>query len=147
MGASERRGLPPDLALGLSRFQAWRRERKLGTRIPRPLWDLAVRLAKLHGVSRTAAALGLHYYGLQRRTRTAAAPAPSSHPAFVELPTPIQVGKECRLVNAAGSNAAGSDSYIATWRERKLLIRGGPGGDASSEAPPPGYMTLNSWRV
>jgi hypothetical protein len=97
MGASEGRGLPPDLTLGRSRFQAWRGERKLGERIPPPLWDLAVRLAKLHGVSRTATALGLDYYGLQRRTSTVAAPAPSNNPAFVELPAPIRVGKECRL--------------------------------------------------
>ena len=105
MGASERRGLPPDLALGRSRLQAWRRERKLGARIPRPLWDLAVRLAKVHGVSRTASALGLDYYGLQRRTGTVAAPAPPSHPAFVELPTPIRVGKECRLEFDNGAGA------------------------------------------
>jgi hypothetical protein len=105
MGASERRGLPPDLALGRSRFQAWRVERKLGERIPRPLWDLAVRLAKLHGISRTAAALGLDYYGLQRRAGTAAAPAPSGNPAFVELPAPILVGKECRLEFDNGAGA------------------------------------------
>ena len=105
MGATECRGLPPDLALGRSRFQAWRRERKLGERIPRPLWDLAVRLAKLHGVSRTATALGLDYYGLQRRTGTDAAPAPSSNPAFVELPAPILVGKECRLEFDNGAGA------------------------------------------
>ena len=105
MGASERRGLPPDLALGRSRFQAWRGERKLGERIPQPLWDLAVRLAKLHGVSRTATALGLDYYGLQRRTEAAAAPAQSSNPAFVELPAPVVVGKQCRfeLDNGAGA--------------------------------------------
>ena len=105
MGASERQGLPPDLALGLSRFQAWRGERKLGERIPRPLWDLAVRLAKVHGVSRTATALGLDYYGLQRRTGTVAAPAPSSNPAFVEVQAPIVAGKECRLEFDNGAGA------------------------------------------
>ena len=105
MGASEVRGLPSDLALGRSRFQAWRGERKLGERIPQPLWDLAVRLAKLHGVSRTATALGLDYYGLQGRTGTVAAPAQPSNPAFVELPTPILVGKECRLEFDNGAGA------------------------------------------
>ena len=105
MGASERRGLPPDLALGRSRFQAWRGERKLGERIPRPLWDLAVRLAKLHGVSRTAAALGLDYYGLQRRTGAVVVPAPSSNPAFVEVQAPIVAGKECRLEFDNGAGA------------------------------------------
>src|SRR6516164_3264659 len=105
MGASECRGLPPDLAQGRTRFEAWRRERKLGERIPRPLWDLAVRLAKVHGVSRTATALGLDYYGLQRRIGTAAAPAPSSNPAFVEVSAPILVGKECRLEFDNGAGA------------------------------------------
>ena len=105
MGAGEGQGLPSDLALGRSRFQAWRGERKLGERIPRPLWDLAVRLAKLHGVSRTATALGLDYYGLQRRTRAVAAPAPSSNPAFVEVQAPIVAGKECRLEFDNGAGA------------------------------------------
>ena len=105
MGASDSRGLPPGLALGRSRFQAWRSKRKLGERIPRPLWDLAVRLAKLHGVSRTATALGVDYYGLQRRVGTVAAPAQPSNPAFVELSTPILVGKECRLEFDNGAGA------------------------------------------
>jgi hypothetical protein len=77
----------------------------LGERIPRPLWDLAVRLAKVRGVSPTATALGLDYYGLQRRTGAAAVAAPSSHPAFVELPAPIQLGKECRLEFDNGAGA------------------------------------------
>ena len=117
MGASEGQGLPPDLVLGRRQFQAWRGERKLGERIPRPLWDLAVRLAKLHGVSRTATALGLDYYGLQRRTRAVAAPAPSSNPAFVEVQAPIVAGKECRL---EFDNGAG-----ATLRVQLVEIRRG----------------------
>jgi hypothetical protein len=77
----------------------------LGARIPRPLWDLAVRLAKVHGVSRTATALGLDYYGLQRRTGAVAALAQSSNRAFVELPAPILVAKRCRfeLDNGCGA--------------------------------------------
>ncbi len=77
----------------------------MGERIPRPLWDLAVRLAKLHGISRTATALGIDYYSLQKHAVTAAAPAPSSDPAFVELPAPILVAKQCRfeLDNGAGA--------------------------------------------
>jgi hypothetical protein len=105
MGASECRGLPSDLALGRSRFQAWRRERKLGERIPRSLWDLAGRLAKLHGISRTATALGVDYYGLQKRARIVAGPAPSSNPAFVEVQAPIVAGKECRLEFDNGAGA------------------------------------------
>jgi len=105
MGASERRELPPDLARGRSRFQAWRGERKLGDRIPRRLWALAVQLARLHGVSRTATALGVDYYSLQRRIGTTAAQAQASSPAFLELPPPILVGKECRLELDNGAGA------------------------------------------
>jgi hypothetical protein len=105
MGAVERGELPPDLLQGRSRFRAWRGERKLGERIPRPLWALAVRLARAHGVSRTATALGLDYYGLQRRSGIAATPAQSSNPSFVELAAPILVGKECRLEFDNGAGA------------------------------------------
>lgn len=105
MGAVERGELPPDLMQGRSRFRAWRGQRKLGERIPRPLWALAVRLAKLHGVSRTAAALGLDYYSLRRRIGTTTAQAQPSNPAFVELPSPILVGRECRLELDNGAGA------------------------------------------
>lgn len=105
MGVVERGKLPPGLMQGRSRFRAWRGQRKLGERIPRLLWALAVRLAKLHGVSRTATALGLDYYSLQRRIGTAAAQAQPSNPAFVELPSPILVGKECRLELENGAGA------------------------------------------
>jgi hypothetical protein len=66
-------------------------------RIPERLWALAVRLAKTHGVSRTATALGLDYYSLKKRVEAAAGQAPSSGPAFVELPVPVMVGKQCLL--------------------------------------------------
>ena len=38
MGGSKRAHLPKDLAQDRSRFRAWRRRRKVGSRIPRPLW-------------------------------------------------------------------------------------------------------------
>jgi hypothetical protein len=57
--------LPKDLVRASSRFQTWRRLRKGGSRIPPSFWRLAVRLARDHGVSRTAAALKLDYYSLK----------------------------------------------------------------------------------
>ena len=105
MGAIERGPLPADLLQARSRFQAWRGRRKVGERIPQPLWTLAVRLAKAHGVSRTAAALGLDYYSLKKRAESAATPPQSSGPAFVELTSPVMVAKQCRfeLDNGAGA--------------------------------------------
>ena len=105
MGAIERGPLPADLLQARSRFQAWRGRRKVGERIPQPLWTLAVRLAKAHGVSRTAAALGLDYYSVQKRAEAAATPPRSDGPAFVELTSPVMVAKQCRfeLDNGAGA--------------------------------------------
>jgi hypothetical protein len=106
MGANERGQLPPDLVRGRARFQAWRGQRKVGERIPQPLWTLAVRLARVHGISRTIAALGLDYYSLKKQTESAATPEPhSSGPAFLELTPPVLVAKQCRfeLDNGAGA--------------------------------------------
>jgi len=105
MGAIERGPLPADLLQARSRFQAWRGRRKVGKRIPQPLWTLAVRLAKAHGVSRTAAALSLDYYSVKKRAEAAATPPRSDGPAFVELTSPVMVAKQCRfeLDNGSGT--------------------------------------------
>jgi hypothetical protein len=102
MGASV---LPKDLVRGRSRFQAWRKRRQAGKRIPHSLWVLAVRLANSHGISRTSAVLGLDYYGLKKRAEAAASEAQASSPGFVELPSPIVVGNRClvELHNGAGA--------------------------------------------
>ncbi len=104
MGASERGGLPADLAQGRSRLEAWRVRRPGGGRIPQRLWALAVRLAKKHGLSRTALALRLVYYSLKKQVEAAACQPPSSGPAFVELPAPV-IAKQClfELDNRAGT--------------------------------------------
>jgi hypothetical protein len=105
MGRSERRQLPLDLVRGRSQFRAWRAQRKAGDRIPQALWAMANRLAKAHGVSRTAAALGLDYYSVQKRTEAAAGGPQSSGPAFVELTSPVTVAKHCRLELDNGAGA------------------------------------------
>jgi hypothetical protein len=98
--------LPKDLRRGRSRFQAWRSRRMPGSRIPRPLWALAVRLANLHGISRTADVLGVDYYRLKKQAQETAEQAPSNGPAFVELPAPVAIGKQCllELDNGAGAS-------------------------------------------
>jgi hypothetical protein len=102
MSVSQRGELPSDLARVRSRFQAWRGRRKAGERIPPPLWALAVRLVKTHGLSRTAATLGVDYYSLKKR---AEASPPPNGPAFIELPSPVVDPKRClvELDNGAGA--------------------------------------------
>jgi hypothetical protein len=105
MGTKELRQLPPDLVRGQGRFRAWRAQRTAGARIPQPLWALAIRLVKTHGVSRTSAALGLDYYSLKKRAEGADAPPQSRGPAFLELAQPVMVAKQCRLELDNGSGA------------------------------------------
>ncbi len=99
MGASV---LPKDLVRARGRFQAWRRQRKGGSRIPQTLWGLAVGLASRHGVSRAATALKLDYYSLKKQVEAAADRSPSSSPGFVELPAPMMVGKQCLFESDKG---------------------------------------------
>ena len=105
MGTHQRGELPKDLAQARSRFEAWRERRPGGRRIPQPLWDLAVRLASTHGVSRTATVLGLGYYSLKKQVEEAAAQPPPCGPAFIELPPPVVVGKQAlfELDNGVGA--------------------------------------------
>jgi hypothetical protein len=104
VGTRQRGELPKDLAQARSRLEAWRQRRPGRRRIPQPLWDLAVRLASAHGVSRTATALGLGYYSLKQQAEAAAQQPPPRRPAFVELPPPV-VGKQAlfELDNGAGA--------------------------------------------
>ena len=108
MGRKRGSQVPPRLKRAAERFAAWRRTRKVGMRIPEPLWRLASRLAVAYGVCRTASELGLDYYGLKRRVEEQASPAQRSagRPAFVELPaSTLALAGECilELENAAGS--------------------------------------------
>ncbi len=107
MATSKRRELPEDLRRARAHFLAWRRERPTpGSRMPLALWELAVRVAQTHGVSRTATALGLNYHRLQKRVEAIArTQPPASEPAFVELPAPALFGKQCsfELANGVGT--------------------------------------------
>jgi hypothetical protein len=104
MSAGEDVGLPRDLVQAMSRFQAWRMRPGRG-RIPRRLWALAVRLVTKHGVSRTAAALGVDYYSLKKRAEEADDQPPPSNSAFVELPSPVMAGKQGLFELDNGSGA------------------------------------------
>jgi len=54
-----------------NQFERWRRSRPRGTRIPTALWRAAAEAAREEGVSKTAQALRLDYYGLKKRAESA----------------------------------------------------------------------------
>lgn len=97
MDTSPHDQLPADLIRAQQRFQVWRDQRTPGTRIPQPLWEIAVRLAKTHGVSRTAAALRLDYYSLKQRAEDVATPNSPDHSSFVDVTPPPLLARQCRL--------------------------------------------------
>jgi hypothetical protein len=70
-------------------FESWRSHGARGRRIPDGLWRAAVRLAREHGVSRTALTLGLDYYSLKEHVAAGAnesAGGGARSGGFVEMP-------------------------------------------------------------
>ena len=81
-----------NLALGLTQVEpalaAWRQRRRHREAIPEDLWRLIVPLARAHGVSPVAQALGLNYTTLKAHTRLgqSAATATKRPEDFLEVP-------------------------------------------------------------
>jgi hypothetical protein len=86
------------------KLEQFRAERKQRTRLPEPLWQAAVELAKQYGVYRTARQLRLDYTGLKKRLGGCESQE-NSTTSFVELfPRPAKP-EECiiEMETAGGS--------------------------------------------
>ena len=106
MVGRKRGTIPAALARGRDRFEGWRRTCQVGTRIPEKLWSLAVSLADVHGLSRTASALKLDYNLLKKRVAAKNSDSSSAAPKFIELSPPLQApSKECIVEFEDGSGA------------------------------------------
>ncbi len=106
---------PPRLEGVRKRFERWRQGCQPRTRIPEPLWRLAVEMADAYGVHRTAKSLRINYYALKDRLEqrgaaaeitlapggTAGSSASAPPPAvttFLEVASPQRSGAcECTL--------------------------------------------------
>lgn len=100
MGGEKQRELPADLSRAQKRFLQWRRTRKPKSRIPEPLWELAVKLVAAHGLNRTARALKLDYYSLKERVEARPGQREETRAngvAFLELPPALASAKECLI--------------------------------------------------
>lgn len=76
--------IPTGLRQVRTELDAWRARRRKGDRIPADVWLHAAAAARVHGVSRTSAALGLGYLDLKRRTGRVGV-AGTAVPGFVEV--------------------------------------------------------------
>ncbi len=117
-------------------FEGWRRRRAPGSLIPDVLWRVAVRLARDHGVSKTARALGLDYYALKRHVEAASEErmeSPSSDGTrFLEVPfglappapgcvVELEDRRRARLrIELRGAALSEIEALARTlWRERR----------------------------
>lgn len=67
MARTPRSTLPVRVSQLRSRIERWRRQRGKPARMPAPLWDAAVSLARTHGLYPIARALRLDYGSLKKR--------------------------------------------------------------------------------
>jgi len=80
--------LPVALRRASRQFDRWRSRQPKRTRLPADLWQKAVRLARAHGLNKTATALGLKYDSLKQHLAAASAQAADPKevsPDFIEL--------------------------------------------------------------
>ena len=93
--------LSPSLSRVRRDFEAWRRKKRPGSRIPEGLWSRAVRAAREHGLARTSQVLRLDYYTLKSRMEKAPPPSQGAglgKGAFHEVVAPIfSPSAECLL--------------------------------------------------
>lgn len=111
----------------LAQFRSVNRRR---AKLPEPLWQAAVEVARQHGLWQTAKTLGLDYMGLKRRLGGADKPRrKAARPAFVELIAPRQgtvEGYEVEFASESGGKmwvrwkatvAPDWTSLLRAWRE------------------------------
>ena len=124
MVGRKRGDIPGSLARGRDRFEAWRRDRKVGTRIPDQLWSLAVKLADAHGLSRTASTLKLDYHGLKKRVAAEGSDSACVDEAFIELSrlSPAPSG-EC-VVEFEDGSGAGIRVHLRGYEAPDLVALG-----------------------
>ena len=119
MDTRKTRDLPARLEAVRRRFERWRRTRRPPSRIPDPLWVVAVKLVGRYGIHRTARALRVDYYSLKKRVTAASA-------AHHSRPTPTTALRRCpvgaRAVPAAKNTGRLIQTAIASGIHRRAPI-------------------------
>ncbi len=121
-----------DLVEAIDRFQQWRAGRIRGSRIPDPLWRIALELAGRHGIGPTAKALRLNLNVFRKRLhpeaegRTRRTNRPKRQTRFVELPQASSVGsRSCTIEFNEGAGESPLRVQLAGFAPEELgaLIR------------------------
>jgi hypothetical protein len=115
--------VPADLAKARDRFTVWRRNKRPRSRIPQPLWKLAIMLAGRHGLHCTASVLRLDYYSLKKRIEQADGDR-NVPAAFIEV-APASLGASAESLGGSST----SSSAPPEWTSASL----GAGGECVIE--------------
>ena len=124
------RTVPAEVEELRQRLNAWRQKPDREKRLPELLWEEAVGLARSHGVSLVAVALGLSYTALKQRSGASTKSlAVRTQPAFVEVGmvgpavrseclVELQDGSQCRMNIRLEAGATGALVALAQafWR-------------------------------
>ncbi len=127
----------PEAIVQLQRqFDQFRSTQPVRTKLPEPLWQAAVELAREHGIYSVAHPLRLDYVGLKKRLggihtirhRPTKADRPTKAAAFIELTAPQATGQHECAIDFEGLSG------------RKMRIQW------KSSAPPDWISLLRAWR-
>jgi hypothetical protein len=92
MGKRTSQALPLEADQLRLQVQSWRQTKtSASAAMPGEMWELAIQLAKSHGVSRIAQATGLDYGWLRKKVVESKAKSPVATPIFLELPRTMEV--------------------------------------------------------
>ncbi|HWH48490.1 MAG TPA: hypothetical protein VN664_11855 [Burkholderiales bacterium] len=119
--AKDQVSIPTDLTEMKEKLAEWRSTQPPRTPLPDSLWQAIIKLARKHGLYRTAKSLPIDYGTLQRRCsghpvrRRAAAPA-----SFVELIAPVAptTSYAIELVRIESTGAVDWSQLLEAWRRR-----------------------------
>jgi hypothetical protein len=121
----------PEAIVQLQRqFDQFRSTQPVRTKLPEPLWQAAVELAREHGVYSVAHPLRLDYVGLKKRLGGihTIRQRPAKAAAFIELTAPQATGQhECAI-----------DFEVLSGRKMRIQWK--------SMAPPDWISLLRAWR-
>ena len=90
-------GIPEEMEQVRQELENWRSSHPRRSRIPKPLWAAAVKLAQQYGLWRTAQTLRLDYQRLKVQTGSGQTGHGKAAPRFVELAASAVGFSECRV--------------------------------------------------
>ncbi len=123
MSARNKTGFPVGMEQARRRLERWRETSTPGLALPERLWAVAVKLARRHGVYRTARALGLEYNKLKRLSQSAGhTQTASASPAFVELSVPRSAGESACRIELAGPRGGSMKIELSATASAELVV-------------------------